>query len=83
MKKRFWFSVVMATAGTGLLLAAGFASPAGSSPQASSKSDARGGTLRIGSTSDFDYIDTSLAYFSHSWQIPNATQLKLLSFPDK
>jgi peptide/nickel transport system substrate-binding protein len=76
------FSVVMATVGTGLLLAAGFAGAATSSPQAPGKSDARGGTLRIDSTSDFDYIDTSLSYFSHSWQILNATQLKLLSFPD-
>jgi peptide/nickel transport system substrate-binding protein len=82
MKGRFWFSIVMATIGTGLLLAAGFATDASSSPQAAGKSDARGGTLRIDYTGDFDYIDTSLAYFNHSWQILNATQLKLLSFPD-
>lgn len=82
MKRRFWLSVAMATVGAGLLLAAGFASPAESSPQASGKADARGGTLRVDLRSDFDYIDTSLAYFSHSWQILNATQLKLLSFPD-
>jgi peptide/nickel transport system substrate-binding protein len=83
MKRRFWFSIVAATVGTGLLLAAGFASPASSKPQAAGKSEARGGTLRIDSRSDYDYIDTSLAYFSHSWQSLNATNLKLLSFPDK
>ena len=66
MKKRFWFSVVMATVGTGLLLAAGFASPAESGPQATAKANAAGGTLRISfSPADFDYIDTTLAYFSH------------------
>ncbi len=83
MKRRFLFSIVMATVGTSLLLAAGFASAASSGPQAAAKSDARGGTMRIDSLSDFDYVDTSLAYFSHSWQILNATQLKLMSFPDK
>jgi peptide/nickel transport system substrate-binding protein len=83
MKRRFWFSVVAAAVGTGLLLAAGFASPASSKPSAAGKSEARGGTLRIDSRSDYDYIDTSLAYFSHSWQTLNATNLKLLGFPDK
>ena len=84
MKGRFLFSIVAMTAiGAGLLLAAGFAQPASSStPQAAGKSEARGGTLRIDQRRDFDYIDTSLAYFSHSWQLLNATQLKLLSFPD-
>jgi peptide/nickel transport system substrate-binding protein len=74
----------MATVGTGLLLAAGFATPAESTPQAKAKNAAAGGTLRVSfSPADFDYIDTSLAYFQHSWQMLNATQLKLLSFPDK
>ena len=83
MKRQLWLTVAMATVGAGLLLAAGFASSAESSPQADQKNAARGGTLRVDSNVDFDYIDTSLAYFSHSWQILNATQLKLMSFPDK
>jgi peptide/nickel transport system substrate-binding protein len=82
MKGRFWSAIALAAVGTGLLVAAGFASPAASKPQAAGKSEARGGTLRFDSQNDFDYIDTSLAYFSHSWQILNATQLKLMSFPD-
>jgi peptide/nickel transport system substrate-binding protein len=83
MKGRIWLAVVMATVGAALLVAAGFASPAESSPAAKGKSDARGGTLRIDSTSDMDYIDTALAYFSHSWQLLNSTNLKLLGFPDR
>jgi peptide/nickel transport system substrate-binding protein len=82
MKRRFWFSIVMATVGTGLLLAAGFAGTATSSPQAPGKSDARGGTLRIDSVSDFDFIDPNLAYFSHAIQMLRSTQLTLLGFPD-
>jgi peptide/nickel transport system substrate-binding protein len=82
MKGRFLFSIVMTAVGAGLLLAAGFAQTASSKPQAAGKSDARGGTLRLDQATDFDYIDTTLSYFSHSWQVLNATQLKLLSFPD-
>ena len=83
MKRRFLLSIVLGTVGLGLLLAAGFASPAEGGSAAPAKSDARGGTLRVDLTSDFDYIDSSLAYFSHSWQMLNATQLKLMSFPDR
>jgi peptide/nickel transport system substrate-binding protein len=82
MKGRFTFSIVMMAVGAGLLLAAGFAQPASSKTQAAGKADARGGTLRVDSNVDFDYIDPQLAYFSHSWQVMNAVQLKLLSFPD-
>jgi peptide/nickel transport system substrate-binding protein len=68
--------------GATLLVAASLAGSATASTAASSKSEARGGTLRVDSRSDFDYIDPALAYFSHSWQLQNATQLKLLGFPD-
>jgi ABC-type transport system substrate-binding protein len=77
------FSIVLGALGMGLLLAAGFAAPAEGGSAGPAKSDARGGTLRVDLTSDFDYIDSSLAYFSHSWQALNATQLKLMSFPDR
>src|SRR5688500_11557622 len=83
MKGRIWSSIVLAAIGAGLLLAAGFASPAEGGSQSSDRNAARGGTLRVDLTSDFDYIDSSLAYFTHSWQLLNATQLKLLGFPDK
>jgi peptide/nickel transport system substrate-binding protein len=77
-------SLVMATLGAGLLVAAGFAAPAkGGSPQTVDTGQKRGGTLRIDSRSDFDYVDPTLSYFSHSLQLQNAVQLKLLSFPDR
>jgi len=34
-------------------------------------------------TSDFDFIDPALSYYSHGWQLEYATSCKLLNFPDK
>jgi peptide/nickel transport system substrate-binding protein len=77
-------SLIMGALGAGLLVAAGFAGLAsGSTPQTVNAGEKRGGTLRIDSRSDFDYVDPSLSYFSHSLQLQNAVQLKLLSFPDR
>ena len=73
----------MATVGVCLLVATAFAGAASSASAAGAKSDARGGTFRLDSTSDFDYIDPQLAYFSHSWQLGDAVGLPLLGFPDK
>jgi peptide/nickel transport system substrate-binding protein len=81
MKGRLWGAVALSAAGAALLTASALAGS--SAPQATDKQERRGGTLRIDLTSDFDYIDTTLAYFSQSWQMLNATQLKLLSFPDQ
>jgi ABC-type transport system substrate-binding protein len=69
--------------GASLLVAAGFASPASSSPTSASKQAKKGGTLRVDQRSDFDFIDPSLAYFSHSWQGNFWADCKLLNFPDK
>jgi len=83
MKKRFVLPVAMATVGACLLVVAAFA---GGSAQAASsgkaKFEARGGTLRIDSRSDFDYIDPGLAYFSFTWQVGDAINLRLLGYPD-
>jgi peptide/nickel transport system substrate-binding protein len=83
MNRRLWLSIVFATIGAGLLIAAGFASPASSKPTKAGAHGAVGGTLRVDLTSDFDFIDPALAYFSHSWQLEYATSCKLLNFPDK
>ena len=86
MKRRMIFAVAMAAIGTSLLVAAGFAAPAdagSSTPAKAGKGERKGGTLRVDLTSDFDYVDPTFAYFSHSWQMGNAIHLKLLSFPDK
>jgi peptide/nickel transport system substrate-binding protein len=41
----------------------------------------KGGTLTIVSRSDFDYVDTGLSYFSHSWNMMSATNLNLTYYP--
>lgn len=76
----------MLATGAALLVAAGFAGPAGSSPaNASSASKAlkRGGTLRINIPGgDIDSIDPSIAYGTTTWAIEYSTALKLLDYPD-
>ena len=81
MTSRLIASLVAATAGAALLTAAALGSSA--APAAAGKTEARGGTLGVDSRNDFDFIDPSLAYFSHSWQMEYAVQLPLLTFPDK
>ena len=83
MKNRLWLSIVMGTVGVSLLVATAFAGAATSAPSVSEKSDARGGTFRYDSVNDFDYIDPSLAYFSHTWQLGAAIGLHLLGYADK
>jgi peptide/nickel transport system substrate-binding protein len=83
MNKRVWLSVVTLAIGAGLLVSAGFASPASSNAAKAAAHGAKGGTLRVDLTSDFDFIDPALDYFSHGWQLQYATSCKLLSFPDK
>src|SRR5206468_5573554 len=83
MTKRVWLSVVALAIGAGLLVAAGFASPASSKTSAPAKNGAKGGTLQVDLSSDFDFIDPALDYFSHGWQMQYATSCKLLNFPDK
>jgi peptide/nickel transport system substrate-binding protein len=65
------------------LVATAFAGAASSASAASGKASAKGGTFRYDSTSDFDYIDPQLAYFSHTWQLGNILGLHILGFPDK
>ena len=79
MKGRIWASVAMTAIGASLLAAAMFA---GSAAGAGAAAEARtGGTLTIVSRSDFDYADTGLAYFSHSWNMMSATNLTLTYYP--
>src|SRR5919201_1357405 len=81
--RRLSISLALLAIGVGLLVAAGFASPASSNSAKAGAHVAKGGTLRVDQRSDFDFIDPALAYFSHSWQVEYATQCKLLNFPDK
>lgn len=79
MKGRIWFSVAMAAIGTSLLAAAMVAGPAAGGTQASAVKS--GGSITITSRSDFDYADTALAYFSHSWNMMAATNITLMYYP--
>jgi peptide/nickel transport system substrate-binding protein len=83
MTRRLWLAIAALAVGAGLLVAAGFAGPASSTPTKVSATAKKGGTLRVDLRSDFDFIDPSLAYFSHSWQLGFMTEAKLLNFPDK
>ena len=42
-----------------------------------------GGTLRVDLTSDFDFTDPAIDYFSHGWQMQYETELRLYNYPDK
>ena len=41
----------------------------------------KGGSLTIVNTSDFDFVDPQLSYFSQTWEMMGATQLTLLYYP--
>jgi ABC-type oligopeptide transport system substrate-binding subunit len=78
MSRRLWLSATVLAVGASLLAAAAFAGAA------SSKSVAKGGTMKMNmSATDVDFTDPSLAYGTISWQIEYATALKLYNYPDK
>jgi peptide/nickel transport system substrate-binding protein len=82
MQNRAFASLAATAIGATLVIASIGSGAASASSQAGQQASARGGTLRVDSRSDFDYVDPALAYFSHSWQMEYATQLKLMNFPD-
>jgi len=79
MKGRIWASVAMTAIGASLLAAAMFAGTATGAGAAAGAN--KGGSLTIVSRSDFDYVDTGLSYFSHSWNMMSATNLNLTYYP--
>jgi ABC-type oligopeptide transport system substrate-binding subunit len=81
MQSRLMASVLAAAAGAALVAAAALGSSGGDA--AATAASQRGGTIRVDIRNDFDFIDPSLSYFSHSWQLQSATQLTLMGFPDK
>ncbi len=80
MKGRIWTSAAMSVLGVSLLTAAMLAGSAAGGTQAAEKKQA-GGSITITNRSDFDYIDTGLSYFSHTWTMMSASQLTLLYYP--
>jgi peptide/nickel transport system substrate-binding protein len=84
MRKRLSISLTTLLAGAVMLIVAGVASPAPSSPSAKSSDARKGGTMRLNlSDSDFDYIDPALAYFQPSWLTLYSLCGNLLNYPDK
>ena len=81
MKGRIWFSAVMALVGASLLVAASASGGTTGASAASQTAAQKGGTHRILNTSDFDHIDTALSYFTHSWNLAGATQLRMYWYP--
>jgi len=81
--RRLSISLALLAIGVGLLIAAGFASPASSNSAKTGGHVAKGGTLRVDTLSDFDFIDPALDYYSHGWNVQYVTDCKLLNFPDK
>jgi len=78
--RRLWFAAAMLTVGTALLVAAGVAYPAN---RADADVEARqGGTLRVSTSVDVDYVDPALAYHWYAWSIGFATCAKLFNYPD-
>jgi ABC-type oligopeptide transport system substrate-binding subunit len=82
MKRKLWLSVAMLAIGAGLLVAAGFASTA-SSGTAKAGAAKAGGTLRLSKSTDIDYVDPALAYFTDSWELEYITCAKIMNYPDK
>ena len=83
MNRRVSLSIAVLAIGSGLLVGAGFASPASSDPAKGGKHGAHGGTLRVDLPADFNFIDPALNYSSSGWQMLYTTSCKLLNFPDK
>lgn len=84
MSRKLLLSIAMLAVGAGLLVAAGFASPASSGTDKAKAGVATGGTLRLSKSTDVDYVDPSLAYFTDTFgMIFFATCAKLYNYPDK
>ena len=81
MGRRFWPTVIAPAAGAALLVAAGVAWSAGSATTGEAAEARKGGTLRLGTESDVDFVDPGLAYTDLSWAIGFATCAKLFNYP--
>jgi hypothetical protein len=76
MTRRFPLSLVMALAVAALT--SGLARPAGGTAEAR-----KGGTLRISTHSDVDYVDPALGWFPRSFMLGFGTCAKLFNYPDR
>jgi len=83
MQTKLWLSIMAATIGAALLVAAGLAGSASSAPQGKGSGSKVGGTLRVNiSTTDIQFSDPSLDYEVLGWQVEYATALKLVNWKE-
>jgi ABC-type oligopeptide transport system substrate-binding subunit len=82
MTRKVWLGVAMLATGFTLLVAAGFAAGATTSPKTTHGKTGLPMTLNF-SSSDFDYLDPALAYLNISLQFRYLTDCRLLYYPDK
>jgi ABC-type oligopeptide transport system substrate-binding subunit len=80
MHRRLWLSVAMLAAGASLLIAASFASAAGSSAASHAR---KGGTWKLAVVGPGDTMDPQVTYNTLTWALEYATAAKLLNYPDK
>jgi peptide/nickel transport system substrate-binding protein len=80
MHRRLWLSVAMLAAGASLLIAASFASAAGSSAASHAK---KGGTWKLAVVGPGDTMDPQVTYNTLTWALEYATAAKLLNYPDR
>jgi peptide/nickel transport system substrate-binding protein len=85
MTKKLWISIAALVVGSGLLVASSLAGTASSRTSSGPAGHAvkKGGTLRLSKSTDIDYIDPALAYFTDSWGFEFVTTARLFSYPDK
>ena len=85
MTKKLWISIAALAVGSGLLVASSFAGTASSRSASGPAGNfaKKGGTLRTSKSTDIDYIDPALAYFTDSWGYEFVTTARLFSYPDK
>jgi peptide/nickel transport system substrate-binding protein len=74
MSRRGVLAVIVLGGGAALLAASGLAGAAGEAR--------KGGTLRLSSLFDADFVDPALAYSTITWQLGFATCAKLFNYPD-
>src|SRR6266700_5765728 len=83
MRKKLWFSVAAAAVGAGLIIAATATASSKVAAHPAKASVARaGGTIVSEITTDVDYVDPQLDYYSVGLERQYATAVKLMNYPD-
>jgi ABC-type oligopeptide transport system substrate-binding subunit len=82
MRRKLWLQLGLLLTGLGLLAAACGGGGGGTAQQGGGGTPTKGGTLRLSKSTDIDYVDPALAYFSDSWELEYITCSKLFNYPD-